>query len=103
MSKRNKNFEEVNTLNIYKVMLVGSIIEKIKVDEIKISKLNSQQIRALVTREWEALKDRKKKKQDGIKLSEEQERKIINWFVCQLRKIKNKKKKSRVKDPALYF
>lgn len=93
--KRNENFEEVNLLNTYKLMLVGPICKRLESGEIELLELSSREIRDFVIREWEALKNRLKKKQDKIKLSEEQEKKVINWFVRELKKLKKKKKKNK--------
>lgn len=93
MAKRSKDFKEVNLLTTYKLMLVGPICRKLKSGKLEVSKLSSRQIRAFVIQEWEALKDRLKKKQDSIDLSEEQEKRVIDWFVRQLRKLKKEKTK----------
>ena len=104
MGKRNKDFKEVNTLNTYKLMLVSPICKKLKSNELELSKSSSRQIKAFVTQEWEALKDRARKKQAKIELSKKQERRITNWFVRNLKKLKKKKRKEkRVKSKAWLF
>lgn len=72
----------------YQLMLAGPILKKLEAGEVELSKLNSRQIRAFVIQEWEALKDRKKNKKEKIKLSKEQEKRVINGSARALRILK---------------
>jgi len=65
------------------------VLEKIKIN---LSKLDSRQIRNFVIQEWEVFKNKKKKEKDKFKLSEEQEKRVINAVAHALREIKKREK-----------
>lgn len=79
---------------VYSIMFGFPVLEKIKADGIDISKLNSRQIRSFVVREWEVFKDKRRKQKDKLKLSEEQEKRVISTVAHALREIKKENKKS---------
>lgn len=89
---------------VYGLMFGFPVLEKIRVNEIDISKLSSWQIRGFIIKEWKIFKDERKENKKEVKLSKEQERRVINAVSHALREIKKKKtKKAELKTQLFSF